>query len=103
MSKTHKEILSKANEAIARGGFEGFLLHCTDETVWNFLGEKTLKGKEAPKRKPTARSLLPSSLHAAARLPPLDEVIVVLALVPRFGHPCQAGIAQQSLIGLRPE
>ena len=33
-----------ANEAIARGDFEGFLLHCTDDTVWNFLGEKTLKG-----------------------------------------------------------
>jgi uncharacterized protein len=50
MSKTHKEILSTANEAIARGDFEGFLLHCTDETVWNFLGEKTLKGKEAVRR-----------------------------------------------------
>lgn len=50
MSKTHKEILTKANEAIARGDFEGFLLHCTDETVWNFLGEKTLKGKEAVRR-----------------------------------------------------
>ena len=50
MSKTHKEILTKANEAIARGDFEGFLLHCTDETVWNFLGDKTLRGKEAVRR-----------------------------------------------------
>ena len=48
-------------------------------------------------------SLFLSSLQAAARLPPLDEVIVVLALVLRFGHPRQTGIAQQSLIGLRPE
>ena len=53
---------------------------------------------------PNARvQLLLSSLQAAARLPPLDEVVVVLALVPRFGHPRQTGIAQQSLIGLRPE
>ena len=50
MSHTHKEILTKANEAIARGDFEGFLLHCTDETVWNFLGEKILNGKEAVRR-----------------------------------------------------
>ena len=50
MSQTHKEILTKANEAIARGDFEGFLLHCTDETVWNFLGEKILNGKEAVRR-----------------------------------------------------
>jgi hypothetical protein len=44
-----------------------------------------------------------SSLQVAARLPPLDEVIVVLALVLRFGYPRQTGIAQQSLIGLHPE
>src|SRR5687767_8136637 len=50
MSKTHKEILTEANEAIACGDFEGFLVHCTDETVWNFLGDKTLKGKEAVRR-----------------------------------------------------
>lgn len=47
MPKTHKEILMKANEAIMQGDFEGFLIHCTDETVWNFLGDKTLRGKEA--------------------------------------------------------
>ena len=33
----------------------------------------------------------------------LNKVIVVLALVLRFGHPRQTGIAQQSLVGLRPE
>src|SRR5687767_147285 len=50
-----------------------------------------------------ARSRLSGHFRAAARLPPLDEVVVVLALVLRFGHPRQTGIAQQSLIGLRPE
>ena len=33
----------------------------------------------------------------------LDKVIVVLALVLGVGDPRQASIAQQSLIGLRPE
>jgi len=54
---------------------------------------------------PTIReSVIARTSHlAATRLPPLDEVIVVIALVLRFGHPRQTGIAQQSLIGLRPE
>lgn len=40
----------EANEAITRGDFEGFLVHCTDETVWNFVGDRTLRGKEAVRR-----------------------------------------------------
>ncbi|HYD49074.1 MAG TPA: nuclear transport factor 2 family protein [Terriglobales bacterium] len=50
MAKTHKEILVEANAAIARGDFEGFLIHCTEDTVWNFLGDRTLRGKEAVRR-----------------------------------------------------
>ena len=50
MSKTHKEILLEANAAISRGDFEGFLAHCTEDTVWNFLGDRTLRGKEAVRR-----------------------------------------------------
>ena len=40
----------EANEAISRGDFEGFLVHCTEETVWKFLGDRTLRGKEAVRR-----------------------------------------------------
>jgi uncharacterized protein len=47
MSMTHKDILIQANEAISRGDFEGFLVHCSDDTVWHFLGDQTLQGKEA--------------------------------------------------------
>jgi ketosteroid isomerase-like protein len=47
VSMTYKEILTKANEAISRGDFEGFLIHCTDDTEWNFLGDRTLRGKQA--------------------------------------------------------
>lgn len=50
MTKTHKEILQEANAAIARGDFEGFLVHCTEDTVWNFLGERTLRGKAVVRR-----------------------------------------------------
>lgn len=47
MSATNKEILTKANAAITAGDYEGFLSFCTDDTVWTFVGDKTLHGKEA--------------------------------------------------------
>jgi uncharacterized protein len=45
MPDTSKEVLHQANAAIAIGDFEGFLEHCTDETEWTFVGERTLRGK----------------------------------------------------------
>ena len=50
MSQMNKEILEKANEAISRGDFEGFLVHCTDDTVWHFVGDRTLRGKDEVRR-----------------------------------------------------
>lgn len=47
MSESHKEILQKANAAIAKGDYEGFLAFCTEDTEWTFVGDRTLKGKEA--------------------------------------------------------
>ncbi|WP_369942311.1 nuclear transport factor 2 family protein [Xanthomonas medicagonis] len=47
MSDLHKETLNKANAAISRADFDGFLRHCTEDTVWNFIGERTLRGKDA--------------------------------------------------------
>lgn len=43
----NKEILQKANEAVTKGDNEGFLSYCTDDTLWTFVGEQTLHGKEA--------------------------------------------------------
>jgi uncharacterized protein len=47
MPKTHKEILEQANAAIAQGDFDGFLALCTEDTVWKFEGDRTLRGKSA--------------------------------------------------------
>lgn len=44
---SNKEILEKANAAVTSGDNEGFLAYCTEDTVWNFIGEQTLRGKEA--------------------------------------------------------
>lgn len=43
----NKAILEKANAAITEGNNEGFLLFCTDDTEWTFVGDRTLRGKEA--------------------------------------------------------
>jgi uncharacterized protein len=47
MSEENKAILLKGNAAIAEGNNEGFLVFCADDTEWTFVGDKTLKGKEA--------------------------------------------------------
>jgi len=47
MNLNNKTILEKANAAIIKGDYDGFLSFCTDDTVWTFVGEKTLQGKEA--------------------------------------------------------
>ncbi|WP_205510626.1 nuclear transport factor 2 family protein [Longitalea arenae] len=47
MTAKNKEILLKGNAAIAEGNYEGFLSLCTDDTEWIFVGDTTLKGKEA--------------------------------------------------------
>lgn len=49
MPLNNKLILQKANAAIAGGDYEGFLSYCTEDTEWIFIGDETLKGKEAVK------------------------------------------------------
>ncbi len=47
MSEHNKEILEKGNAAISKGDNEGFLVYCTEDTEWVFVGDRTLHGKEA--------------------------------------------------------
>ncbi|MBW4688603.1 MAG: nuclear transport factor 2 family protein [Komarekiella atlantica HA4396-MV6] len=47
MSEKNKAILEAANAAIAQGNNEVFLSFCAGDTKWTFVGDKTLKGKEA--------------------------------------------------------
>lgn len=47
MDNDNKSILEKANAAVTAGDNEGFLEHCTDDTEWTFVGDKTLRGKDA--------------------------------------------------------
>ena len=45
--ESNKHVLESANAAITKGDYEGFLSYCTDDTVWNFIGEHVLSGKDA--------------------------------------------------------
>lgn len=47
MELINKAILEKANAAVTEGDNEGFLSFCTEDTEWTFVGDKTLRGKEA--------------------------------------------------------
>jgi ketosteroid isomerase-like protein len=42
-----KDLLRKGNAAIMEGNYEGFLALCTEDTHWEFIGERTLSGKQA--------------------------------------------------------
>jgi uncharacterized protein (TIGR02246 family) len=49
-SDSNKATLARANAAIAAGDYEGFLAFCTDDTLWTFVGDRTLRGKDAVRR-----------------------------------------------------
>ncbi|MCG2612717.1 nuclear transport factor 2 family protein [Terrimonas sp. NA20] len=59
MSTSNKELLLKGNAAIANGDHEGFLALCTDNTLWNFLGDQVLEGKQAVREYMAATYLEP--------------------------------------------
>lgn len=56
---SNKQILETANAAITQGDYEGFLAYCTDDTVWTFVGEQILQGKEAVRQYMAATYLEP--------------------------------------------
>jgi len=50
MSDENKAVLARANAAMAEGDYEGFLACCTDDVVWEVVGERTLDGEAAVRR-----------------------------------------------------
>ena len=43
----NKAVLLAANDKITKGDNEGFLAFCSEDLVWEFIGERLLKGKQA--------------------------------------------------------
>jgi uncharacterized protein len=65
MSEQNKAILEKGNAAIAKGNNEGFFSCCADDTEWTFVGDKTLKGKEAVRQYMAATYIEPPKFTVA--------------------------------------
>ena len=80
MSKTNKAILEQANAAITAGDNEGFLAHCTDDTQWTFVGDQTLKGKEAV-RQWMATAYQQSPQFAVEHLIAEDDFVTALGTI----------------------
>ena len=79
MTDNNKDILQRANAAMARGDYEGFLSQCTDDTRWAFVGDRTLDGKAAVR----------AYIHATYKEPPRFDVERMIAdgdSVAALGH-----------------
>lgn len=50
MADDHKATLTNANAAVVEGDLDGFLVHCTDDTTWTFVGGEELRGKTSVRR-----------------------------------------------------
>ena len=75
MSEANKALLTRANAAVAAGDHEGFLAHCTDDVVWTFVGERTLRGKEAVRRYLDATYVVPPAFDVARLIAEGDAVV----------------------------
>jgi ketosteroid isomerase-like protein len=80
MPVTNKMTLEKANAAITVGDYEGFLSCCTDDTQWTFVGEQTLRGKEAVRHWMATAYVKPPSFRVE-RLIAEDDFVTALGTI----------------------
>jgi uncharacterized protein len=77
MSERNKALLEEANAAIVKGNNEGFLAFCADDTEWTFVGDKTLKGKEAVRRWMATEYMEPPNFAVANMIAEGDFVVAI--------------------------
>ncbi len=80
MSQENKAILERANAAVKKGDYEGFLSCCTDDTEWTFVGERTLRGKEAVRRYIEATYIEPPTF-SVEHLVAEDDFVVAMGKI----------------------
>jgi len=80
-----KEVLETANAAIAKGDLDGFLAHCTDDTEWTYVGDKTLKGKETVRDYLKASSSSPSAFTVTRLIAEGDFVTALGEITMKSG------------------
>jgi ketosteroid isomerase-like protein len=76
MSETNQAILNRANARVAEGDIEGFLEHCTEDTTWHFVGDRTLEGKAAVRAYMQATYVHPPKFNIAHAIEDGDDLAV---------------------------
>ncbi|NEQ23859.1 MAG: nuclear transport factor 2 family protein [Microcoleus sp. SIO2G3] len=77
MSEKNKAILEAANAAVAEANYEGFLSFYTDDTDWTFVGDMTLRGKEAVRQWMTTTYTEPPKNRVATLIAEGDFVTAI--------------------------
>ena len=83
MSTSNKAMVEEANAAIAAGNYEGFLAFCADDTEWTFVGEQTLKGKEAVRQWMATTYEEPPKFAVAHMIAEGDFVVAIGTILTR--------------------
>lgn len=73
----NKTTLEAANAANAVGDYEGFLLHCTADTKWSFVGDRTLTGKDAVRQYMLSTYKEPPQFSVSEMIAERDFVIAI--------------------------
>ena len=73
----HKRVLEAANEAVGRGDTEGFLAYCTEDTLWEFIGDRTLRGKDAVREWMASTYLQPPRNEVQTMIAEGDSLVAV--------------------------
>lgn len=83
MSERNKATLQAANAAITEGNYEGFLAYCADDTEWTFVGEQTLRGKEAVRQWMATNYTEPPTFSVANMIAEGDFVVALGAILTK--------------------
>ncbi|GAB3901041.1 nuclear transport factor 2 family protein [Spirosoma agri] len=83
MEATNKSILEEGNAAIAAGNNEGFLSLCSEDTEWTFVGEQTLRGKEAVRQWMAAKYMEPPTNRVAHLIAEGEWLTVLGSLITK--------------------
>lgn len=88
-SEEMKQILLKGNAEIEAGNHEGFLVFCTEDTEWNFLGDRILKGKESVRQYMKENYTHPPKVKVE-KLVAEENTLIAIGTISLEGNPEQS-------------
>ncbi|MGQ2985146.1 nuclear transport factor 2 family protein [Flavobacterium sp.] len=86
MQPDNKSTLLLANATITQNDHEGFLKHCTEDTTWIFVGDITLRGKEAVRQWMAENYIEPPVFEVEKIIEGEDHVIAMGTITIKDKH-----------------